>query len=211
MDNSIEQGLAVPEQTAIQQMIIEIRGVRVMLDSDLAKLYQVETKYLKRQVKRNITRFPEDFMFELTEDETRCLRCQNVTPNKRGGNRYRPFVFTELGVAMLSSILTSEVAVQINIAIMRAFSAMKDQISKQMRIDSEIETLKVKMDLLMQQREYDLESMNNLSEDVRNEIDMINRAIAELSLSVKGKRSSSGKRIGFKQGTGTRKSEESSG
>ncbi len=93
----------------IENRIFQIRGRKVMLDSDLALLYGVETKYLTHQVRRNIKRFPEDFMFKLTQEEF--LRCQNVT-SKRGGIRYLPYAFTEQGIAMLSSVLNSERAVQ---------------------------------------------------------------------------------------------------
>src|SRR5205814_6110594 len=108
----------------IQHKIHEIRGHRVMLDFDLALLYGTETKVLKQSVKRNISRFPKDFMFVLTEDEYQSLRSQIVTSN-RGGSRYMPFAFTEQGIAMLSSVLKSENAIKINIAIMRAFVAMR--------------------------------------------------------------------------------------
>ena len=105
----------------IKRKIYEIRGRRVMLDSDLAGMYQVETKNLKRAVRANIERFPDDFMFELTKEEYDALRCKNFTSNKRGGNRYLPFVFTREGIAMLSGLLRSEIAIQANINIMRAF------------------------------------------------------------------------------------------
>ena len=104
-----------------QTLIYEFRGHKVMLDFDLAALYGVETKRLKEQVRRNISRFPEDFMFELNSDEFEFLMSQIAT-SKRGGTRYLPMVFTEQGVAMLSSILNSEKAVQVNIEIMRAFA-----------------------------------------------------------------------------------------
>ena len=107
----------------IRTMILIIRGRKVILDSDLADLYSVETKYLTRQVRRNQDRFPEDFMFQLTQDEY--LRCQNVT-SKRGGRRYMPYAFTEQGVAMLSSVLRSKNAVQVNIAIMRTFVRLRE-------------------------------------------------------------------------------------
>ncbi len=112
----------------IENKIYEIRGQKVMLDFDLAELYEVETKYLKRTVRRNMNRFPEDFMFELSSSEANSLidslRCQNGTSNK-GGNRYAPFAFTEQGVAMLSGLLNSERAIQVNINIMRAFVRMR--------------------------------------------------------------------------------------
>lgn len=106
----------------IENKILQFRGRKVMLDSDLARLYGVETKYLTRQVRRNIKRFPEDFMFRLTSDEF--LRCQNVT-SKRGGRRYFPYAFTEQGVAMLSTVLNSERAILVNIQIMRAFVSLR--------------------------------------------------------------------------------------
>ena len=108
------------ELEVIQNKIFEIRGFKVMLDFDLALLYDVENKRLKEAVCRNSNRFPEDFMFELTEMEFNSLRSQIVTSN-RGGVRYMPFAFTEQGIAMLSSILNSEKAIEINISIIRAF------------------------------------------------------------------------------------------
>lgn len=93
------------ELQIIQSKIYEIRGMRVLLDFDLAEMYLVETKNLKRAVRRNIERFPEDFMFELTENENEDLRCQNCT-SSWGGSRYSPFAFSEQGVAQLSSVLT---------------------------------------------------------------------------------------------------------
>ena len=113
----------------IRNKIYEIRGQKVMLDFDLAEMYGIETRVLKQAVRRNIRRFPKDFMFELSEEEFVCLRSQFVTSNKRGGTRYRPFAFTEQGVAMLSSVLNSEVAIEINIGIMRAFVAIRQTIS----------------------------------------------------------------------------------
>ena len=108
------------EIEVIQNKIYEIRGCRVMLDFDLALLYNVETKVFKQSVRRNINRFPIDFMFELSELEFKSMRSQIVTSN-RGGSRYMPFAFTEQGIAMLSSVLNSEKAITINIAIIRAF------------------------------------------------------------------------------------------
>ena len=108
------------ELEQIKQSIHEIRGRKVMLDMDLAKLYEVETRVLKQAVRRNMERFPEDFMFELTEDETQNLTSHFVT-SRWGGQRHKPFAFTEQGIAMLSSVLKNKTAIQINIAIMRAF------------------------------------------------------------------------------------------
>lgn len=108
----------------IENNIYEIRGEKVMLDRDLAKLYDVPTKSLNLSVKRNLARFPKDFMFQLSKSEFESLRFQFET-SKRGGTRYLPYAFTELGVAMLSSVLGSENAIQINISIMRAFSFVR--------------------------------------------------------------------------------------
>jgi len=109
----------------IQSSIIQIRNERVILDADLAKLYGVETKVLVQAVKRNIDRFPDDFMFQLSKYEFERLRSQFVTSNKRGGRRTPPYAFTEQGVAMLSSILKSKQAVQVNIEIMRSFVKLR--------------------------------------------------------------------------------------
>lgn len=108
------------ELAHIKDRIHEIRGMKVMLDFDLAQLYTIETKRLKEAVRRNIRRFPEDFMFELTSNEWENLRTQFAT-SSWGGKRYLPFAFTEQGIAMLSSVLHSDVAIEINISIMRAF------------------------------------------------------------------------------------------
>ena len=105
----------------IKNSILEIRGKKVMLDMDLAKIYQVETRALKQAVRRNLDRFPEDFKFQLTETEMQNLVSQNVIPHMKYFGGTAPFVFTEQGVAMLSSILKSKKAIQMNIAIMRAF------------------------------------------------------------------------------------------
>lgn len=112
------------ELQIIQNRIYEIRGCRVMLDFDLAELYQVPTKALKQAVKRNIQRFPPDFMFELNIEEWEILRSQFVT-SSWGDTRYMPFVFTEQGAVMLSSILRSEIAIEVNISIMRAFVTLR--------------------------------------------------------------------------------------
>ncbi|MFM1947009.1 MAG: hypothetical protein RL207_1292 [Bacteroidota bacterium] len=108
----------------IKNRIHEVRGMRIMLDFDLAQLYTIETKRLKESVRRNIKRFPEDFMFELTSNEWENLRTQIAT-SSWGGKRYLPFAFTEQGIAMLSSVLHSDVAIEINISIMGAFVHMR--------------------------------------------------------------------------------------
>lgn len=115
--------LTVSDDAVISKIYL-IRGQKVMLDRDLSALYGVETRYLKRQVKRNIERFPEDFMFELAPDELENLRCQFGT-SSWGGVRYAPMAFTEQGVAMLSSVLGSKQAISVNIQVIRVFSKMR--------------------------------------------------------------------------------------
>ena len=130
-------------QAVIEQKIYLIRGHKVMLDSDLARLYGVEAKYLTRQVRRNISRFPKDFMFRLAKDEF--LRYQNVT-SRWGGRRYLPYAFTEQGVAMLSSVLNSERAIQVNIAIMRAFVKLRQILSTNKELAGKLAELENKIE-----------------------------------------------------------------
>ena len=119
----------------IEKMIVTFRGVQVMIDRDLAFLYQEEVKQMNRHVKRNIERFPEDFMFQLTKEEYNSLKCQNGTSNERGGDRRAlPYAFTQQGIAMLSGLLRSKVAVETNIKIMRAFVGMQRYIAASMQI-----------------------------------------------------------------------------
>ncbi len=127
----------------IQSKIYEIRNQKVMLDFDLAQLYEVETKVLNQAVKRNSDRFPEDFMFQLIEDEFSNLRSQIVT-SSWGGKRYMPFAFTEQGVSMLSSVLKSKKAVQVNISIMRVFVAVKQLILGNTELSIKLEELETK-------------------------------------------------------------------
>ena len=118
--------LPVPVEI-IERRIYLIRGQKVMLDSDLAELYEVEPRALVQAVKRNSDRFPEDFMFQLTEEEAQAMRSQFVIASKRNV-RFRPYVFTEQGIAMLSSVLRSKRAVQVNIVIMRAFVKLREML-----------------------------------------------------------------------------------
>ena len=124
----------------ITNKIHVIRNQKVMLDYDLAVLYEIETKVLKQSVKRNIERFPEDFMFELTKDEFDNLRSQIVT-SSYGGMRYLPFAFTEQGVAMLSGVLKSEKAININIAIMRTFVILRNSLLNLEEITSKVKEI----------------------------------------------------------------------
>ena len=131
----------------IEKAIYFIRGEKVMLDRDLALLYGVETKILNRAVKRNLQRFPLDFMFQLTDDEAEALRCQIGTSNKgRGGRRYLPYVFTEPGVAMLSSVLSSERAIAVNIEIIRAFIKLRQLLVSNAELSRRLDELESKYD-----------------------------------------------------------------
>jgi len=128
-----------------RSLIWEFRGLKVILDFDLATLYGIETRRLKEQVRRNKKRFPEDFMFELNKNEFECLRSQIAT-SKRGGTRYTPMAFTEQGVAMLSSVLNSEKAIQVNIEIMRAFAKYRGLLHETKELRAEINKLDEKID-----------------------------------------------------------------
>ena len=174
----------------IQSKIYELRGQRVMLDFDLASIYQVETRTLKQAVRRNIERFEgEDFMFELTADEynrlKESIRSQFVMLETDGRGRfpkYPPFAFTEIGVAMLSGVLRSEVAVEANRAIMRAFVAMRHYITTTSTVTAEIAEIRAKLALLERNDEDNAEAINDLSEDIRKELDALYNAIDALSV-----------------------------
>ena len=134
-------GLSIIPDDIISSKIFLIRGKKVILDHDLADLYKVETKALKQAVKRNIDRFPEDFMFELTNQEFANLRSQFVT-SSWGGRRYLPMAFTEQGVAMLSSVLRSDQAIMVNIQIMRVFTKVRELLADNLNLRLEIEEIK---------------------------------------------------------------------
>jgi hypothetical protein len=137
--------LVPPEK--IEGRILLVRGEKVMLDSDLGKLYGIPTRRLNEQVRRNRDRFPDDFMFQLTSEESAALRSQDATSKPgRGGRRYAPLVFTEQGVAMLSSVLHSERAVRVNIEIMRAFVHLRAMASSYKDLAHEIHALEQKYD-----------------------------------------------------------------
>ena len=165
----------------IQSKIYEIRGQRVMLDFDLAQMYGTETAQLKRAVRRNKKRFDgEDFMFEVTRDEL--SRCQIGTLNKgRGSNiKYLPFAFTELGVAMLSSVLNSETAIEINKGIMRAFVAIRQLIANPPSCRNE--ELQQEMKKLRNYMEEIFANQNDINEDTRIQLELINQTLAELQV-----------------------------
>lgn len=181
----------------IQNKIYDIRGVRVMLDRDLAELYQVETRVLNQAVKRNISRFPADFMFELTDDEVKNWTSQIVISKSiKMGLRRNPYAFTEQGVSMLAAVLKSPIAIDISISIMRAFVEMRKFILTNATLSAELSEIRAKLQLLERNDEENLEAINDLSEDVRKDIDNIYLAIGELS--VKTPKSSTKKPMGYK-------------
>jgi hypothetical protein len=137
--------LSIPPER-IERQILLIRGQKVMLDADLAGLYGVTTKRLNEQVKRNRDRFPEDFMLVLTKQETEILRSQIATSSWWGGRRYNPLAFTEQGVAMLSSVLRSQRAVQVNIAIMRAFVKLREMLASNRDLARRLDEMENKYD-----------------------------------------------------------------
>lgn len=200
------------ELQVIQNKIYEIRGQKVMLDFDLAELYATENRLLKRAVRRNIDRFPEDFMFELTKEEANFLlssRVSQIGTPQYNFSAYTPFVFTEQGVAMLSSVLHSEVAIKVNINIMRAFVSIRQYVLASDTKNNEIDELKQRIyelenqgskafAMINQIGEETLEAINDLSEDTRKELDSIYLALSQLAnkekqISQKSKR----KPIGF--------------
>ena len=179
----------------IQSKIYEVRGQKVMLDFDLAELYGIETRVLKQAVRRNSARFEgEDFMFELTKEEI--SRSQIVILNKgRGSNiKYAPFAFTELGVAMLSSVLNSPTAIEINRGIMRAFVAMR-QLIHISPVDN-IGELKNELKELKEYIEEVFTDQNDINEDTRMQLELINQTLAELQTKDRGFKER--KRIGYK-------------
>lgn len=165
------------ELQIIQSKIYEIRGQKVMLDRDLAELYQVETRVLNQAVKRNIKRFPSDFMFQVTEDEFEILKSQFVI-SSWGGVRKLPFAFAEQGLAMLSGILNSDVAIEVNISIMRAFVAVRrlmanPPVNDLAKLQLEIQELKAYIEEVFV-------DYNDINDDTRMQIELINQTIAEL-------------------------------
>ena len=182
----------------VQNLIYEIRGQKVMLDADLARLYQVETKVLNQAVRRNIKRFPEDFMFQLDNKEFANLKSQIVT-SSWGGRRTPPLAFTEEGIAMLSSVLHSDIAIAANISILRAFVKVREYLLMASTVSAEVKELRAKVDLLAMQQEENLGAVNDLSEDVRRDIDNLYLAIGELSSRMEEKKREPRRRIGFQQ------------
>ena len=163
----------------IQSKIYDIRGQKVMLDRDLAEMYGVETRALNQAVKRNTDRFPVDFMFQLTDEETEIWKSQIVMSNSiKMGVRRNPYVFTELGVAMLSSVLNSKTAIQINMGIMRAFVAVR-----QLLLNPPTDPVRELQSEVKELKEYIEEvfaDYNDINDDTRMQLELINQTLAEL-------------------------------
>ena len=189
------------EMTVIQSKIHEIRGQRVMLDFDLAAMYEVETRVLNQAVKRNIERFPDDFMFQLTKGEFEILKSQIVisktTTEKRGGTQKMHFAFTEQGVAMLSSVLRSPLAIQVNIGIVRAFVEFRRMAAALPMPDANADVAQLRKDF--EDLKLDIEDIlsvqNDINESTRTQLDAISTALAELQAKPQKKR----RPIGFIQ------------
>ena len=180
----------------IQSKIYEIRGQKVMLDRDLAELYQVTTGNLNKAVKRNLKRFPPDFMFQLTAEEWEALRFQiGILKNGRGEHtKYLPYAFTEQGLAMLSGILNSDIAINVNISIMRAFVAIRQMIASPKT--NKIDELEKRMDAIENYIEEVFSDYNDINDDTRMQLELINQTLAELQVKDRGFKER--KRIGYK-------------
>ena len=184
----------------IQSKIYEIRGQRVMLDRDLAELYQVTTGNLNKAVKRNIRRFPPDFMFQLTKEEFQKLKNDLIFQNgisSWGGTRKLPYAFTEQGLAMLSGILNSEIAIDVNISIMRAFVAIRRMAAALPNAAAEVAQLRKDFEDLKLDIEDILHDQNEINEDTRAQIEAISTALSELQS--KEPREKPRRKIGFVQ------------
>ena len=177
----------------IKTKIYAIRGLNIMLDRDLAHLYQIETKYLKKQVNRNKHRFPNDFMFQLTDEELRNWRFQNVTSNSdKMGLRYSPYAFTELGVAMLSSVLNSHIAIDINIKIMRTFVEIRQLVinnpqyellhEKVKRIESEQTTIRAEQDSMKMSQLIDIKRLEHKMTQVSSETHKMSQVLDDFKI-----------------------------
>ena len=145
MENKNTGQVMMPDELIVNKIYL-IRGHKVMLDSDLSEIYGVETRVLKQAVRRNIKRFPADFMFELTKEENDILRSQFVTLKRGQHSKFLPFVFTEQGVAMLSSVLNSERAVMVNIQIIRVFVNLREMLTNTLSLKLDIEEIKKKLE-----------------------------------------------------------------
>lgn len=192
----------------IKSKIFEVRGRRVMIDSDLASMYGVETKNLKRAVRNNIERFPDDFMFELTKQEYDSLRCNFFTiKNGRGQHsKYLPYAFTQEGIAMLSGLLRTPIAIQVNINIMRVFFQLRQALIRvndtdlQLeQIHKELQQMKVDFDETLRNQNEINEMLGKEQDFISDQIELINDAIARLQIEFNEKKKESKRKpIGFK-------------
>ena len=167
----------------IQSKIYEVRGVKVMLDKDLAELYHVTTGNLNKAVKRNIMRFPPDFMFQLSKSEFEKLQNDLIFQNgisRWGGTRKLPYAFTEQGLAMLSGVLNSEIAIEVNISIMRAFVAIRRMATSLPNATTDVAQLRKDFEELKLDIEDILHDQNDINESTRMQLDAISIALAEL-------------------------------
>ena len=183
---------------SVRYLIYTLRGENVILDKDIAVLYGVTTGALNQAVKRNPKRFPSDFMFQVTEEEWESLKSQIVIAKTgRGGSRTLPYAFTEHGVLMLASVLKTDIAAQVSINIARTLSEMRRYIATTTSNSAEIAELRAKVELLDNRCEENLRAVNDLSEDIRKEIDDLYLAIGALSIrsQIPEKRN----KIGFKR------------
>lgn len=182
----------------IKNRIHEIRQQKVMLDRDLAELYGVETRALNQAVKRNSERFPEDFMFQLTEQEVADWKSQIVMSNSvKMGLRRKPYAFTELGVAMLSSVLNSKTAIQINIGIMRAFVAVRQTLGQIPDTQTRLTLLEKNFTELKADLEEIFTDYNDINEDTRLQLEMINESLSELQTEKKASTKPRRPKVGF--------------
>ena len=198
-EKSTEQTAIVPIDTGrIRDMVYTVRGVQVMLDADLARLYQVETRIINRNVARNANRFPEDFRFQLTKDEFEILKSQIgiSSDTEHGGRRTLPYAYTEQGISMLSGVLRSDVAIDVSIGIMRAFVALR-HIATQPLPDSNAE-LRKEVKAIRDELEEILADQNDINEMTQAQLDAISEALAELQAQPRPKR----QRIGFVKDNG---------
>lgn len=181
---------------SVQQRILVVRGQQVLMDRDLAALYGVETKVLNQAVKRNIERFPKEFMFKPNNQELADLRSQFVTTSW-GGDRRVPYLFTEQGVAMLSAVLKSPTAVAVSIGIMQAFVAIRHAYIEQQIQRIDIKEMQLRIERIEDALENNLGAVNDLSEEMRKEIDNIYEAIGALSIKQKQLQSKPRREIGY--------------
>jgi len=168
-----QTAIAIPEEVVMSK-IYEIRGQKVMLDSDLAELYQVETRRLNEQVKRNASRFPDDFMFQLTAEEWENLKSQNAT-SSWGGRRKLPYAFTEHGVLMLSSVLNSDRAITVNIHIMRVYTKLREMLLTHKDVLKELEKVKHKLGANSNDIELIFEYIKQFEQIKQQELEYQNR------------------------------------